>query len=187
MTLVSVIALTFAVAASVAPANRPANPTYMRPPAGWHSLGPPPPNAPIDYGWVSPHFGDGTPHAGDTLTVSVWPIPPNSTLADQVRKLTTQETQDGRTVASSHSHATCNGTQPGWTIDLRLQLGPTPTMMISQVYQIAVFKAHVYVINLTHRADLPIGGVVQASLDSLCPKTRNLTEPARRPKAEKRR
>lgn len=79
------------------------------------------------------------------------------------------ETQDGRTVASSNSHATCNGTQPGWTIDLRLQLAPSTTL--SQVYQIAVFKAHVYVISFTHRADLPIGSVVQASLDSLCPKT----------------
>lgn len=94
-------------------------------------------------------------------------IPPKSTLAEQVRELTAAETEDGRTVASSESHATCNGTQPGWTIDLRLQLAPS--MTLSQVYQIAVFESHVYVITFTHRADLPVGKVVQASLDSLCP------------------
>lgn len=91
MTLVSVIALTFAAAASVAPANRPANPTYMRPPAGWHSLGPPPPNAPIDYGWVPPHFRDGTPHAGKRRTGGpsrVRTVTPRATERSRVGRLT---------------------------------------------------------------------------------------------------
>ncbi len=127
-----------------------------------------PPNAPVDYGWVSPHFRDGTPHAGDSMEAWVRPIPANSTLADQARELTTEETQDARTVTSSRSHATCNGTQPGWTIDFKLALSPSIT--VSQVYQIAVFEGHVYVITFIHRADLPVDPVVQASLDSLCPK-----------------
>ena len=50
------------------------------------------------------------------------------------------------------------------------KLALSPSVNISQVYQIAVFKAHVYMIIFTHRADLPVDPVVQASLDSLCPK-----------------
>lgn len=131
-------------------------------------MGPPPPNAPIDNGWVSPHFRDGGPHAGDSMDAWVRPITPNSTLTDQVKEATTEETKDGRTVVSSQSHATCNGTQPGWTIDFRLSLSPAVT--ISQVEHLAVFKGHLYVIEFTHRADLPVDQVVQASIDSLCPK-----------------
>lgn len=102
------------------------------------------------------------------MEVMVRPIPPSSTLADQVKEATTEETQDGRTVASSQSHATCNGTQPGWTIDFRLRLPLMAT--ISQVEHFAVYKRHVYVIMFNHRADLPVDNVVQASIDSLCPK-----------------
>jgi hypothetical protein len=162
--------LALVVAASASPTAQPPNPRYMRPPAGWTSLGPPPPNAPIDYGWASPHFHDGGPHAGDSMEAWVRPISPNSTLAEQVRKDTTEETQDGRTVASSQSHATCNGTQPGWTIDFRLPISPSVT--ISQVQHLAVFEGHVYVIMFVHRADLPVDNAVQASIDSLCPNKR---------------
>jgi hypothetical protein len=98
----------------------------------------------------------------------VRPVPPNSTLAEQVKEATTEETQDGRTVASSHSHATCNGLQPGWTIDFRLSV--TPATIISQVEHLAVFEGHVYVIEFVHRADLPVDHAVQAAIDSLCPK-----------------
>jgi len=98
----------------------------------------------------------------------VRPIPLNSTLADQVHELITEETQDGRVLASSHSHATCSGTQPGWTVDLRIGLSPVVT--VSQVFQLAVWEGHVYIINFNHRADLPVDNVVQTSLDSLCPK-----------------
>lgn len=165
------VALSLTVAAAASPTPRPESPPYMVPPAGWHSLGQPPPNAPVDYGWVSAHSGDGTPHAGDSMVAWVRPIPADSTLADQVREVTTAETQDGRTLTSSQSHATCNGTQPSWTIDFRFVLSPSVT--VSQVYQIAVFEGHVYVIIFTHRADLPVDSVVQASLDSLCPKNGN--------------
>jgi len=140
----------------------------MNPPAGWTSLGPPPPNAPVDYGWVSPHFRDGSPHAGDSMEAWARPISPNSTLTEQVTEATTEETKDGRTVASSQSHATCNGTQPGWTIDFRLALSPLVT--ISQVEHLAVYQGYVYVIMFVHRADLPVDAAVQASIDSLCPK-----------------
>ena len=160
--------LALLVAASASPTTRPPSPTYMRPPVGWTSLGPPPPNAPVDYGWVSPHFRDGSPHAGDSMEAWVRPISPSSTLADEVKKATTEETQDMRTVASSQSHTTCNGTQPGWTVDFRLPLPPTPT--VSQVMHLAVFRQHVYAIMFVHRADLPVDKVVQASIDSLCPK-----------------
>jgi hypothetical protein len=95
------------------------------------------------------------------------PIPPNSTLAEQVKEVTTEETQDGRTVASSQSHATCGGTQPGWTIDFRLPISASVT--VSQVEHLAVHERHVYVITFVHRADLPVDNAVQASIDSLCP------------------
>lgn len=162
------LTLALIAATSASPTTKPANPTYMHPPTGWRSLGPPPPNAPVDYGWVSPHFRDGTPHAGDTVEASVQPIPPNSTLTEQVKVLTTSEIEDGRTVASSQSHATCNGTQPGWTIDFRLPMSPTLT--ISQVEHLAVFEGYLYLIVFTHRAELPVDNTVQASIDSLCPK-----------------
>ena len=167
---VSIVAFILAIATTVSPSmtSRPANPPYMKPPVGWRSLGPPPPDAPIDYGWVSPHFRDGTPHAGDSMEAWVRPVPVNSTLADQVRELIADETQDRRVLASSHSHATCSGSQPGWTVDLRLALSPSIT--VSQVFQLAVSGGRVYVINFNHRADLPIDPSVQASLDSLCPK-----------------
>ncbi len=159
--------LALVVATSASPTARPPNPPYMQPPAGWTSLGPPPPNT-VDYGWVSQHFRDGSPHAGDSMEVTVYPIPPSSTLAEQVKEAITEETHDGRTVASSQSHATCNGTQPGWTIDFRLRL--PSVVAISQVEHFAVYKRHVYVIIFNHRADLPVDNVVQASIDSLCPK-----------------
>jgi len=98
----------------------------------------------------------------------VRPIPSSSTLAEQVKKAVTEETQDGRTVASSQSHTTCNGTQPGWTIDFRLPL--STSVIVSQVEHLAVFRGHVYVVTFFHRADLPVDRVVQASIDSLCPK-----------------
>lgn len=166
----SIASLTLALvaAASVSPTARPPNPPYMQPPAGWTSLGPPPPNAPVDYGWVSPHFRDGSPHAGDSMEAWVRPISPSSTLAEQVKEVTTEETHDGRTVASSQSHATCNGTQPGWTIDFRLSVSPSVTL--SQVEHLAVFEGHVYVIQFIHRAEPPVDKAVQASIDSLCPK-----------------
>jgi hypothetical protein len=170
----SIIALTLAlIAVAPSPTARPPAPPYMQPPALWSSLGPPPPNAPIDYGWVSPHSGDGSPHAGDSMEAWVRPIPAASTLAEQVKEFTTEETQDGRTVARSQSHATCNGTQPGWTIDFRLPL--SPSLIISQVAHIAVFERHVYVIMFVHRADLSVDDAVQASIDSLCPRK---TDPA---------
>jgi hypothetical protein len=162
------LTLALVIAAAASPATGLPNPPYMQPPVGWTSLASPPPNAPIDYGWVSPHFRDGSPHAGDSMEAWVRSISPSSTLAEQVKKATTEETQDGRTVASSQSHATCNGTQPGWTIDFRLSLSPSVT--ISQVQHLAIFKGHLYVIMFVHRADLPIDNVVQASIDSLCPK-----------------
>ena len=162
------LSLALAVAASTSPTARPPNPPYMQPPVGWTSLGVPPANAPVDYGWVSPHFRDGSPHAGDSMESWVRSIPPNSTLAEQVKKATTEETRDGRTVTSSQSHATCNGTQPGWTINFRLRL--SPSVIVSQVEHLTVFEGHVYVIEFFHRADLPVDGVVQASIDSLCPK-----------------
>jgi hypothetical protein len=162
------LTLVLIVAVSASPTARPPNPLYMHPPTGWSSLGPPPPNAPVDYVWVSPHFHDGSPHAGDSMEAWVVPISPTSTLTEQVREATTEETKDGRTVASSQSHATCNGTQPGWTIDFRLPMLPSVT--ISQVQHLAVFKGHVYVIMFVHRADLPVDNAVQASIDSLCPK-----------------
>jgi hypothetical protein len=161
------LTLALVVATSASPNAKPPTPAYLHPPAGWTSLGPPPPNT-VDYGWVSPHFRDGSPHAGDSMEVWVKAISPNSTLTEQIREATTDETTDGRTVASSRSHPTCNGTQPGWTIDFRLAL--SPFMAISQVEHIAVFEGHVYVINFTHRADLPVDSAVQASIDSLCPK-----------------
>lgn len=161
------LTLALIVAASASPTAKPPSPRYMHPPAGWTSLGPPPPNT-VDYGWVSPHFHDGSPHAGDSMEAWVRPIPPNSTLTEQVKEITTEETQDGRTVASSQSHATCDGTQPGWTIDFRLPL--FASMTISQVQHLAVFEGHVYVIMFVHRADLPVDNAVQASIDSLCPK-----------------
>jgi hypothetical protein len=80
----------------------------------------------------------------------VRPIPSNSTLAEQVKEATTEETQDGRTVASSQSHATCGGTQPGWTIDFRLPVSSSVT--VSQVQHLAVFEGHVYVVMFVHRA-----------------------------------
>ena len=61
---------------------------------------------------------------------------------------------------------TCNGTQPGRTIDFKVTLSPSIT--VSQVYQMAVFENRFYVITFTHRAALPVGPIVQASLDSLC-------------------
>lgn len=170
MIVASITPLTLAliVAASASPTAKPPNPPYMHPPAGWRSLGPPPPNAPIHYGWVSPHYHDGSPHAGDSMQTWVRPIPPRSTLSEQVREATIAETEDGRTVASSKSHATCNGTQAGWTIDFRLQM--TPSLTVSQVLHFAVFEGHVYGIMFVHRADLPVDSAVQASIDSLCPK-----------------
>ena len=168
ITYIPSLALAFVVAVAASPTPRPPNPPYMQPPAGWTSLGPPPPNAPVDYGWVSPHFRDGSPHAGDSMEVDVQPLSANSTLTEQVKQLTIAETQDGRTVASSRSHATCKGTQPGWTIDFRLALSPSET--VSQVQHLAVFDGHVYLITFVHRANLPVDNVVQASIDSLCPR-----------------
>jgi len=168
--IVSIAVLTLALAATAAspPATLPPQPSYMQPPAGWRSLGPPPADAPIDYGWVSPHFRDGSAHAGDSLSAYVRPIPPGSTLGAQVKEMIAAETGDGRTVASSKSHATCNGTQSGWTVDFRIQLSPSLTL--SQVEHVAVFDGHVYDVMFTHRADLPVDAAVQASIDSLCPK-----------------
>lgn len=164
---VASLSLALVVAVSASPTPKPQTPAYMQPPTGWTSLGPPPPNT-VDYAWVSPHFRDGSPHAGDSMEAYVRAISPSSTLAEQVKELTTEETSDGRTVASSHSHATCNGTQPGWTIDFRVPLSPSTT--VSQVEHLAVFEGRVYVIMFNHRADLPVDSVVQASIDSLCPK-----------------
>jgi hypothetical protein len=176
MTAASVASLVLAlVVAAAAPRATPPNPPYMQPPAGWTSLGPPPPNAPIDYGWVSPHFRDGTPHAGDSMAAWVRPIPANATLTEQVKEATAEETQDGRTVVSSQSHATCNGNQPGWTIEFRLSAAPSVT--ISQVLHLAVFERHVYAIQFMHRASLPMDKTVQASIDSLCPKNGSQPRP----------
>jgi len=168
--MIASIALIFALLAtpSASPTPWPTNPSYMQAPVGWTNLGPPPAGAPIDYGWASPHYRDGSARAGDTLSAWVRPVPPNSTLADQVREMTAEETQDGRTVASSRSHATCNGTQPGWTVDFRLRI--MPSLTLSQVHHLAVFNGRVYLVIFTHRADLPVDSVVQASIDSLCPK-----------------
>jgi hypothetical protein len=161
------LAFAFIAVVSPAPSARPASPPYMTPPAGWTSVGPPPPDSGFDYLWVSPHFHDGSPHAGDSMGATVRVIPLNSTLADQVRETTIDETQDGRIVASSQSHTTCNGTQPGWTIDFRLPI--MPPLTISQIWHFAVWKGHVYAINFTHTAGLAVNPEVQASIDSLCP------------------
>jgi hypothetical protein len=182
--LIASLGLALLVAASAPQTTRAPNPPYMQPPVGWTSLGPPPSSAPVDYGWVSPHFRDGSSHAGDSMEASVRPISPNSTLAEQVKELTTEETQDGRTVASSHSHATCNGTQPGWTIEFRLPLSPSVT--ISQVQHLAVFEGRVYLITFIHRADVP-SRQGRSSINRLAlPHKPRIAPPRRRARASRR-
>jgi hypothetical protein len=73
----------------------------------------------------------------------------------------------GNTVRTNDEDRAQGADTERYPVDLRLQLAPS--MTLSQIYQIAVFESHVYVISFTH-ADLPVGNVVQASLDSLCPK-----------------
>ncbi|HTU80658.1 MAG TPA: hypothetical protein VMF61_00925 [Candidatus Acidoferrales bacterium] len=167
---VTIAAATLAVVVAVSPAPtaKPTDPPYMRPPAGWTNVGPPPASAPVDDNWVSQRLLDGGPREGDSMEVWVRPIPPNSTLVEQVKEAAAEEARRGRTVASSRSHATCDGTQPGWTIDFRLPISPTLT--VSRIEHLAVYEGYVYVLTFVHRADVPVDDAVRASIDSLCPK-----------------
>lgn len=164
MILPVISAAALIAASSPTPSNqaRTAGPGYLTPPKGWTKMELPP-NAPVDFDWLSPRY-HGT---GENIAVVVGALPDAATLDSVVRDAIAQVHEQGRSIASSRSHATCHGAQTGWTLDVRIAVAPH--RFVSQIQQFAVHNNKVYTIMYTHTAGAPIDKAVRDSIDSLCP------------------
>ena len=115
-------------------------------PKGWVAKTPPS-NGPVDFIWLSPHFGVGG--NGENLSLTSRPVPAAVTLDTEVRAAIGALSKD-RVIVNSHSESTCHGLQKGWTFDARLATPSGKT--VSQVYHLAVVDGRAYSLIFTHLA-----------------------------------
>jgi hypothetical protein len=138
-------------------------PASFVPPAGWVGKTPPP-GSPVDYVWLSPHYGvDGN---GENLSVTSRAAAPGTTLTSEVHEAIAQLSQ-GRTIANSHSESTCHGRLAGWTFAERMPLPNSIT--IEQISHLAIVNGRVYSFVLTHKAGDPVAPAVARSIHTICP------------------
>ncbi len=163
--MIVALALTILTAMTTPSPVESAAPAYFAPPKGWSPMQLPP-GAPVDFAWLSPNYHP----SGENITVTVRTVPAGATLDSEVREATAEAVQDGKSVATSQAYATCAGSEPGWTIDIRVRV--TATRVVSQLQHIAVHGDKAYVIMYTHTAGSPIEKDVYDSIGSLCPATR---------------
>jgi hypothetical protein len=138
-------------------------PTFFDPPKGWIAKTPPP-DAPVDFIWLSPSFGKNG--NGEKLSIMSQDVAPGTTLASEVHDATDQLSQD-RIIAASHAERTCHGLQAGWAFDARLPLPNGKT--ISQVYHLTILGNRSYSFIFTHSAKDRIEQAVRSSIESICP------------------
>ncbi|HEY1429794.1 MAG TPA: hypothetical protein VGF18_09490 [Candidatus Tumulicola sp.] len=141
----------------------PALPASFAPPKGWTAK-PVPSGSPVDYLWVSPHFGaNGN---GENLTVTSHALVAGGTLASEVHSAIADMSQD-RKIVNSHSEPTCNGTQPGWSFEGRITLPDGKT--IAQIYHMAIYEKRIYMFVFTHALNDPIDPSIGRSIQTICP------------------
>lgn len=138
-------------------------PTTFVAPRGWRAKAPPA-GAPLDYIWLSPHFGvNGN---GENLSVTIHPALANTTLDAEVHDAI-DEMSNERIIVNSHAEPTCHGLEAGWTFDARL---PLPNgKVISQVYHLTIVDGRVYAFIFTHAAGDRIDPAIGDSIQSICP------------------
>jgi hypothetical protein len=124
-------------------------------PSGWDSL-PPPSNTDIAYVYL-PQSRDG-----QNIAVSIDPLPRGSSLRDETAKLVNTEANDGRTIVSVKSHATCDGKQPG--MDVYAKFGT----VASQYYHVTIDNGRMYVFIYTYAPGSTISSNVANAFESLC-------------------
>jgi hypothetical protein len=144
------------------PLEKSVSPKYFRPPKDWTKMDLPP-NAPVDFDWLSPQYR-GT---GENIAIFVSSVPKGTTLDSVVREATAEALDQARSIASSKPQTTCRGMQAGWTLDVRIPIGPSRS--ISQLQHVALKDDRLYTIMYTHTAGAPISKAVLDSMDSLCP------------------
>jgi hypothetical protein len=138
-------------------------PPSFVPPEGWAATTPPP-DAPVDYLWLSPHYG--TNGNGENLAVMLHPVPPGDTLDAEVKKAIEQLALD-RAVVNSHAEPTCHGLQAGWSFEVSVPLPNGKT--IGQIYHLTIVGDIAYAFMFTHLVGDPIDPAVTASIQSICP------------------
>ena len=132
-------------------------------PKGWTAKTPPA-DAPIDFIWLAPRFGENG--NGENLTVTSHPVAIGVTLDAEVHRAIDELSQD-RVIATSHAEPTCRGLQAGWTFDARL---PLPNgKVVSQVYHLAIVDRRSYAFIFTHAAGDRIDRAIIDSIQSICP------------------
>ena len=132
-------------------------------PKGWVAKTPPS-NGPVDFIWLSPHFG--VSGNGENLSLTTRPVPADVTLDAEVRAAIRDVSKD-RVIVNSHSEPTCHGLQKGWAFDARLATPSGKT--VSQVYHLAVVDGRAYSLIFTHLAGHRIGQAITDSVQSICP------------------
>jgi len=147
-------------------ASAPLPPSFA-PPKGWvEKL--PPPSAPVNVIWFSPHFDvNGN---GENFSVTIHPAPAGSTLHAEVHRAIDELSRD-RKIVDSHSEPTCRGRQDGWTFDARI---PLPNgKVVSQVYHVTIVGGRVYAFIFTHAAGDRVEREITDSIQSICPSKRS--------------
>jgi hypothetical protein len=134
----------------------------FQPPKGWAPMSLPQGGA-VAAGWAAPDYS-GT---GENILIYVETVPKGTTFDSLVKRRAAESFGQGHTLASSKAQTTCHGTQPGWTLDVRLPV--TAERTISQVQHFAMRGTSVYTVIYTHTAGTPIPKVIVESIDSLCP------------------
>ena len=125
-------------------------------PSGWESLHPPA-GTRIAYIYMPRARG------GPVITVEIEELSRDSSLRDETASLAQGEADDGRTIESIKSRATCYGKQPG--MDVYARFGK----LVSQFWHVTVAGEKVYVFNYTYAPGAAIPANVTSALDSLCP------------------
>jgi len=129
-----------------------------------------PSNGPVDFIWLSPHFG--VKGNGENLSLTSRPVPAAVTLDTEVRAAIGALSKD-RVIVNSHSEPTCHGLQKGWTFDARLATPSGKT--VSQVYHLAVVDGRAYSLIFTHLAGHPIDRAITNSIQSICPSGKHVS------------
>ncbi len=133
------------------------------PPKGW-AAETPPSNGPVDFIWLSPHFG--VSGNGENISLTTRQVPAAETLDAEVRTAIDEVSRD-RTIVNSHSESTCHGLQKGWTFDARLATPSGKT--VSQIYHLAIVDGRAYSLIFTHLAGHHIPQAITDSIQSICP------------------
>lgn len=124
----------------------------------------PPAGAPINFIWLSPHFGVNGD--GENLSVLIYPVSAAATLDAEVHRAIKDLSQD-RMIVNSHTESTCHGRQAGWTFEARL---PMPNgKVVSQVYHVTIVGGRAYTFTFTHAAGDRIAQAIVNSIQSICP------------------